>query len=272
MEELVAVGSGDEVSVGRDGDVATITLNRPARLNAFDLDMARLLLGRLQELGNDRHCAAVVITGAGRGFCAGGDLAWIHGESRGVGAAFHALAGCFHEAVLEIAQMEKPVIAAINGIAAGGGFSLTLACDFRVMDRTAVLRQAYTSTGLSIDGGGTFVLPRLVGLARALEIATLDEPLDAEQALTLGLVTRVVDLGCAADGARGLARELTARSSRSFAASKHLLRGAFETTLAAQLDRERQAIVACASHQEGQEGLEAFIEKRKADFRHARCR
>jgi 2-(1,2-epoxy-1,2-dihydrophenyl)acetyl-CoA isomerase len=120
---------------------------------------------------------------------------------QGPAGAFHLLAARFHLAVLEIRRMAKPVVAAVNGVAAGGGFSLALACDFRVMAESAVLRQAYTSSGLSIDGGGTFTLPRLVGCARALEIVAFDAPIPAQQAAAWGLATKVVADGAAVDEA-----------------------------------------------------------------------
>ena len=162
--------------------------------------------------------------------------------------------------------MKKPVIAAINGIAAGAGFSLALACDFRVMDPSAVLTLAYTSIGLSMDGGASFSLPRLVGLARATEIAALDAPIAAEQALAWGLVSRVASAGKALEEAVELAGELAKRSLNSFAWSKQLLNDSFDISLETALERERGALVACADHPDGREGLAAFAEKRSPDF------
>jgi asparaginyl-tRNA synthetase len=123
------------------------------------------------------------------------------------GAAFHALAAAYHQAIVEIRRMPKPVVAAVNGLAAGGGFSMALACDFRVMAKSAVFRQAYTSNGLSVDGGGTYTLPRLVGLAKAMEILTFDRPISAEQALAWGLVTEMVEDGQEVNRATGMVRE-----------------------------------------------------------------
>jgi 2-(1,2-epoxy-1,2-dihydrophenyl)acetyl-CoA isomerase len=261
----------DLVLVECHDGLATIRLNRAERLNALNLEATQLLLAHLLELALDDKILAVVITGNGRAFCAGGDLAWASGYVPGIGPAFRVLAGCFHQCVVEIGSMQKPVIAAINGVAAGAGFSLALACDFRVIDGTAKLRQAYTAAGLSIDGGGTFMLPRLVGLAKALEIAALDEPLDANRAHSLGLVTRVVQPGDAVKGAHELAHELRQRSVESFAWSKRLLRASYETPLETQLEWERRGLVACACGPEGREGLQAFLAKRNPDFRHARA-
>jgi 2-(1,2-epoxy-1,2-dihydrophenyl)acetyl-CoA isomerase len=261
----------DAAYIDRDGAIATVILNRPERLNALDLNMATLLVRYLQRLAHD-DASSVIITGSGRGFCAGGDLAWAAAYPGGPANGFHVLASHLHQAVLEIHRSGKPVIAAVNGVAAGAGFSLALACDFRVLDETATLRQAYTSSGLSIDGGGTFMLPRLVGLARALEIAAFDEPIDAGHAASAGLATRIARTGEALDDARALAHELQARSLASFAASKYLLRRSAETPLEVQLERERAGIVACARTAEGAEGINAFTGKRTPDFPGARTR
>jgi 2-(1,2-epoxy-1,2-dihydrophenyl)acetyl-CoA isomerase len=259
-----------EAELRRDGSIAIVLLNRPRRLNALDMEMARQLQEHLQVLALDKNTAAILITGTGRAFCAGGDLAWASSQPDGVPPALHVLAGHLHQSLLEIHGMDKPVIAAVNGIAAGAGFSLALACDFRVLDEEAVLRQAYTSAGLSINGGGTFMLPRLVGTARALEIAAFDQSINAEAASQLGLATRVAEQGASLDGAREMAAELSAGSLESFAASKRLLRRSLETPLETQLERERAAIVACAAGPEGHEGVNAFIGKRRPDFPRAR--
>ena len=159
--------------------------------------------------------------------------------------------------------MPKPVVAAVNGLAAGGGFSMALVCDFRVMEKSAILRQAYTTNGLSIDGGGTFSLPRLVGTAKAMEIAALDRPISAEQALSLGLVTEVAEDGQSFEGARKLIQEIRNRPLSSFAASKKLITDAFDTSFETQLERERESLSQCADHPNGHEGISAFLEKRK---------
>jgi 2-(1,2-epoxy-1,2-dihydrophenyl)acetyl-CoA isomerase len=162
--------------------------------------------------------------------------------------------------------MAKPVVAAINGIAAGGGFSLALACDFRVMAESAVLRQGYTSNGLSIDGGGSFALPRLVGLARALEIAAFDEPISSSKALEWGLVTKVVPDSEVQKEALAMLERLSKTSLHSFAWSKRLFLESFHNTLETQLELERQGISECAGHVDGQEGIKAFVAKRQPKF------
>jgi 2-(1,2-epoxy-1,2-dihydrophenyl)acetyl-CoA isomerase len=254
------------VRLDTDGPVAQVLLDRPAALNAFDLDMAGQLAERLAAVAADDRVRGVVLAGAGRAFSAGGDLRWALAHPEGAPAAFGALAGRFHKAVLEIRRMPKPVVAAVEGVAAGGGFSLALACDFRVLGASAGLRLAYTSSGLGIDGGGTFTLPRLVGLARALELAAFDRPVPATRALELGLATAVCEDGRALEEATRLAAELAGRSGHAFAMAKRLLDGSFETPLEEQLERERRGMVASAEHPDGREGLAAFAAKRPPKF------
>jgi 2-(1,2-epoxy-1,2-dihydrophenyl)acetyl-CoA isomerase len=256
----------ETVAVSEEGPVAKVLLDRPGALNAFDLDMVDLLARQLATVAAADRVRAVVLAGAGGAFCAGGDLKWAAGHPDGPPAAFRELAGRFHQAVLEIRQMPKPVIAAVEGVAAGGGFSLALACDFRVMARSAVLRQAYTASGLGIDGGGTFMLPRLLGLARALEVAAFDRPIPAEQALAWGLATSLADDGQALEAAVAMGRGLATRSQHAFALCKRLLTDSFETPLATQLDRERDGMAASAAHPDGQEGLRAFLDKRTPSY------
>jgi 2-(1,2-epoxy-1,2-dihydrophenyl)acetyl-CoA isomerase len=211
----------------------------------------------------DQNLAGIAVTGQGKAFCAGGDLRWLSGYEGEPDAGFHELASQYQQAVLEIRRMPKPVVAAINGLAAGGGFSLALACDFRVMEESAVLKQGYTSNGLSIDGGGTYSLPRLVGLAKAMEIAAFDRIIHAEQALSWGLVTEMASDGKALERALGLLEELRKMPLTSFAASKRLLIDSLDTPFEVALEKEREALSQCSIHPNGREGVAAFLEKRK---------
>jgi 2-(1,2-epoxy-1,2-dihydrophenyl)acetyl-CoA isomerase len=249
----------------RDG-IATVTLNRPDSYNAFGLEMIQILQEKFLCLAGDPLVIGVVITGAGKAFCAGGDIRWLSECGKSPGEAFHVLAAGYHQAILEIRRMPKPVVAAINGLAAGGGFSLALACDFRVIDPTALMKQAYTSNGLSIDGGGTFTLPRIVGLAKALEIAAFDRPISAELAFESGLVTEVVEEGQALKRAIGLIEGIRSGALSSFAASKKLLTDSFNTSFETQLEKERTMLSRCADHPNGREGISAFLEKRKPAY------
>ena len=256
----------DLLKIEKDDRIAVIALNRPKAYNAFNIETVEVLTKSLISFAVDDEVLSLVITGEGKAFCAGGDLKWALSEPGENVAAFHNLAACFHQAMLEIRRMRKPVIAAINGIAAGGGFSLALACDFRVMAKSAVLRQAYTSSGLCVDGGGTFTLPRLVGMARALEIVGFDKPISSDQALKWGLATKVVDDGQALEEAKSMARELMKGSINSFGMCKELLTDSFSTSFETHIERERIGLRQCAAHPDGKEGLNAFTEKRKPNF------
>ncbi|MFH1627535.1 MAG: enoyl-CoA hydratase-related protein [Pseudomonadota bacterium] len=254
------------INLKKTDGTALITFNRPEAYNAFDLDMVQLLAETLIALALDPGVTGVVISGEGKAFCAGGDLRWVSGGGKNYGAMFHELAARYHQAILEIRRMPKPVVAAINGLAAGGGFSIALACDFRIMEASAILRQAYTSNGLSIDGGGTYTLPRLIGMAKALEIAAFDTPINAEKALSWGLVTEVVDDGDGVKRAVELVQEIQNRSLSSFAASKKLMTDSFHTPFETQLENERNLLSWAADQPDGREGIRAFLEKRKPAF------
>lgn len=255
------------VLVEVSGGVARVTLNRPARLNAFDQLMIEGLAATMTRLAADDAVRVVVLTGAGRAFCAGGDLEAIRGASDGsLDKNLRELAGTFHEAIATMTSMRKPVVGAINGVAAGGGFSLALACDVRLMVEGGMFKQAYTWNGLCVDGGGTWTLPRLVGLAKALELAILDPAVPAEEARRLGLVAEVVAPDAFADRVGELAVRLAAGPVGALGLAKHLLRTSYETDLPTRLDQEAEGIAAQAAGPEGQEGIAAFLGKRKPDF------
>ncbi|MBW2172977.1 MAG: enoyl-CoA hydratase/isomerase family protein [Deltaproteobacteria bacterium] len=253
-------------TIKEDG-VALVTLNRPKVYNAVDEEMLKLLAGQLSDLSFDKGVRAVVITGEGKVFCSGGDLRSIHDFPKGAAQGVYELATLFHQVVEEIRRMKKPVIAAINGVAAGGGLSLALACDFRVMGGSATLIQAYTSHGLSVDGGASFILPRLVGLARAMEMVAFDRPVSAEQALAWGLVTEVAEDGQVLEVAKDMASRFGESSLLAFGVCKGLMLDSFHTSLEAQLQNERVGISRCVAHGDGEEGIRAFLEKRKPKWR-----
>lgn len=254
------------IEINQNGNITEIFLNRPELYNAFNIEMITELAKHLTQLATDNSVRGITITGKGKAFCAGGDLKWAVDFSEKASSSFHTLASQFHLAVVEIRRMKKPVVAAINGTAAGGGFSLALACDFRIMEKSAILRQAYTSNGLCIDGGGTFTLPRIVGLSRSLEIAAFDDPIPSAQALEWGLVTKVVDDGTVLEEAKSMLNRLIMKSTYSFGWSKKLLTDSFNNSLESHLELEREGLSNCANHSDGQEGLKAFIEKRKPIF------
>jgi 2-(1,2-epoxy-1,2-dihydrophenyl)acetyl-CoA isomerase len=259
------------VSVDAANGFAIVSLDRPSRLNALDLETTTELTAALEQLAQAPNVSVVILTGRGKAFCAGGDLAWVSQAGDDRAMAIARLADQFHHAITEICEMRKPVIAAVNGVAAGGGFSLALACDFRVLSQEATVRHAYGSAGLSMDGGSSLTLPRIVGYARALEIATFDAPIRADRAIALGLATEIVD-GDALDGAVAMARRLYERALASFGASKRLLTSSYRSGLEEQLHRERDAIAESVGSAEGREGVNAFLEKRHPDFAAARPR
>jgi 2-(1,2-epoxy-1,2-dihydrophenyl)acetyl-CoA isomerase len=256
----------DPILTQEHESILELTLNRPDVYNALNLDMMEMLAATLSSAAIDHSINGILLTGKGKAFCAGGDLKWINEQAEGAGSMLYRLAPQFHLSIIEIRRMEKPVVAAINGIAAGGGFSLALACDFRVIGESTTLRQAYTSSGLSIDGGGSFTLPRLVGLARAMEIMAFDRPISAAQAIEWGLVTKVVPDGEVVSAGLAMLGELTKTALHSFAWSKKLMNDSFNSTLETQLELERQGISDCGAHPNGQEGIRAFVEKRKPSF------
>jgi 2-(1,2-epoxy-1,2-dihydrophenyl)acetyl-CoA isomerase len=256
----------DSILTQQHENILEIALNRPEAYNALNLDVMMMLSDALASAATNDSIKGIMLTGKGKAFCSGGDLKWISQQAGDAASTLHRLAPQFHIAITEIHRMGKPVVAAINGIAAGGGFSLALACDFRVMAESTMLRQAYTSSGLSIDGGGTFALPRLVGLARALEIAAFDQPISAAQALAWGLVTKVVPDDKVIAESLSMLQGLARSTLHSFAWSKRLLTESLNNTLETQLELERQGISDCARHPNGQEGIKAFVEKRKPVF------
>jgi 2-(1,2-epoxy-1,2-dihydrophenyl)acetyl-CoA isomerase len=257
---------GEYTKVEVTDGVGRIILNRPESYNALDIPTSQELSEVLLQFTSDHNVKCLLLTGAGKAFSAGGDIKRAMNNPDGPASVFHELATHVHVCVTEIRTMRKPVLAAINGVAAGGGFSLALACDFRVMAQSAQLKQGFTSNALCIDAGGTFTLPRLVGLARALEIAALDEPIDASRALDWGLVTEVVPDDELIERSLAFLSRLREKSLHAFGWSKELLNGSLETSLETQLSRERAGLVDCVSHPDGIEGMQAFVERRKPRF------
>lgn len=253
--------------VTRQQGILTIALNRPDVLNAIDMNMAEALLQQLQVAATDETTRAIIITGTGRAFCAGGDLKFaVEANPDKPGDSFLALTTILHDCIKIIRTMAKPVIAAINGPAAGAGLFLALACDMRLMSHQAYLKQSNTSYGLSLPAGGTFSLPRLVGMGRALEMVLLDQPVSAENALAMGLVNKVIKARKLSAEAEALAQKAGQMPIHTIGRVKLLMNESFDRNLVAQLAAEQQAIVGSADSVEGREGLTAFLQKRKPEF------
>ena len=249
--------------------VATVTLNRPAALNALDLRMAEALAEACEECEEHQGVRAVVLTGAGRGFCAGGDMRAAFGEVERGGdpeGFFRDLTVPLHRAILSLRRMPKPVVAAINGAAGGAGMSLAAACDLRLAAEGARFKQAYTSIGLTPDGGWTAIVPQLVGASIASELLFLDPVIDAAEALRLGLVHQVVPERGLMARVGEVSRALADGPSTAFAGAKALLNAWLLPALEAQLDRERQRIIGQGATGDFREGVVAFVEKRRPRF------
>jgi 2-(1,2-epoxy-1,2-dihydrophenyl)acetyl-CoA isomerase len=250
-----------EVEVGRDGGVQTITLNRPDKLNAFTRAVHDELHAALEE-ACDPAVRVVVITGAGRGFSAGQDLG-AFGEAGDVAAMLRAT---YHVNVLAIRSLEKPVIAAVNGVCAGAGLSLACACDIRLASDAAFFVPGFVGIGLIPDSGGTYFLQRLLGTARASEWMISNRRLTAAEAHAWGLVSEVVEAESFPARVAERAAELAAGPTRAIALTKRLYDEAASSTLEEQLEREAEAQAQAAQTDDFREGVAAFAEKREARF------
>jgi 2-(1,2-epoxy-1,2-dihydrophenyl)acetyl-CoA isomerase len=246
--------------------VATITLNRPAQFNALNLDMARELMHATIAADEDPGVRCVVLTGAGKAFFAGGDLSTFAAAGDQRGALIKEMTTYFHAAISRLSRMDAPVIAAINGVAAGAGFSAMLACDLAVAASSAKLTMAYTKSGLSPDGSSTWFLPRVVGLRRAQELTLTNRVLTAAEALDWGLITRVVDDADLATHVRDLSTELASGPTATFGTAKRLMRDSADQGLESQMELETRAIAAASLSTDGREGVSAFLEKRAPKY------
>lgn len=248
--------------------VATITLNRPETYNALNRQLGEELVQAVEKCADDPTVRAVILTGAGRAFCSGGDLKAARDYlGKNPSHYFRDLTKLLHRLISDIRHLPRPVIAAVNGAAGGAGFSLAMACDLRIAAEGARFRQAYTSNGLAPDGGWTTFVPLLAGLGRANEMLYLDPVIDAGQALAYGLVNAVVPDADLARTALDWATKLASGPTRSFAQAKALINASFLAGLEAQMERERQAITACGGTEDFREALTAFFEKRPPAFR-----
>ena len=240
-----------------------VTLNRPERLNALTVEMADALVAALDAASADKSCRAVLLTGAGRGFCAGQDLTAIAGAGP---AEIAALLDRYHPAIRKMRELPLPVIAAVNGVAAGAGANLALACDIVLAARSAVFVQAFARIGLVPDCGGTWFLPRLVGAARARALAMLADPLPAAAAAEWGMIWRAVDDDRLMPEAHALTARLAGGPTAAFALIKRALDQSASNGLEEQLDVERRLQAEAAATPDHAEGVRAFLDKRPAVF------
>lgn len=248
-----------------DAGVATITLNRPDAANSLNLTMGRELSEAALICDGDPDVRAVILTGTGKMFCAGGDLGEM-AQADSTRNTLMQMAGDLHMALSRLARGDAPVIAAVNGTAAGAGFSMVLATDLAIASSEAKFTMAYTNAGLSPDGSSTFYGPRRLGDRRARELMLTNRVLTAIEAKEWGVVTDVVDPDEVLPAAQKLAARLASGPTRAFGRVKSLLNESFEHSLEAQMELESRSIADMSVSADGQEGISAFLAKRKPEF------
>lgn len=246
--------------------VATITLNRPDSMNAMSSAMASELHQAALAIDADQGIRAVVVTGAGNVFCAGGDLGDFAAAGDGARTLIMKMTGDLHLALSRLARNAAPVIAAVNGTAAGAGFSLLMAADLAIAADSAVMTMAYTNAGLSPDGSSTYYMPRKIGDRRTRELMLTNRVLSAAEALDWGVVNEVVPKDQVLGAAQALAAKLANGPTKAFGQVKALLDGSFDHSLETQMELEARAIAELVTSEDGQEGLHAFLQKRKPEF------
>ena len=259
--ETILVNTADHVS--------TITLNRPDKYNAVNDKLSHELGEALKAAERDADVRVIILTGAGKAFCSGQDLGdlktkYVPGHVPHLGADLHKR---YNPIIARMASMEKPIIAAVNGVAAGAGLSLALACDMRIASQEASFIEVFINVGLIPDSGSTWFLPRLVGLGKAMEMCMTGMKVEADEALRIGLVNRVIAPAAFMDETMTLAKKLASLPGRGLALTKRLLARSFETSLTEQLDAEAFAQETAGQTKDHFEGVTAFIEKRKPVFR-----
>jgi enoyl-CoA hydratase/carnithine racemase len=257
----------DNIDITEESGITTITLNRPEKMNALAGHMRRDLAEALETAGSERSVRVVVITGVGKAFCAGGDVAAMAELiKRHDAEEFSRLLGSARRVVTAIRQMTKPVIASVNGPAAGAGCNLALACDLRIASTTATFSESFAKVGLHPDWGGTYFLPRLVTPNKACEMFFLGEPIGAEEAQRLGIVNAVVAPAELEAETRKLAERLRDAPAVALGAAKQAVYMSQAAELEEMLRYETEAQMRCFESQDGAEGVLAFVEKRPPKF------
>ena len=246
--------------------VAHITLNREKAANALNLQMAKDLMYAATAVEEDSQIRAVVLGARGKMFCAGGDLGSFREAGDKMPSLLKEITTFLHAAISQFARMKAPVIAAVNGTAAGAGFSLICSTDFAIAAESAKFSMAYTQAGLTPDGSSTYFMPRLIGTRRSLELMLTNRRLSAQEALEWGLLNQVVADDELQSAATGLARQLAQGATSAFGATKQLVGASFEQSLETQMEAESRAITKAARGPEAAEGIGAFFEKRKPEF------
>jgi 2-(1,2-epoxy-1,2-dihydrophenyl)acetyl-CoA isomerase len=258
--------SDDVLLIDRDGPVTVLTLNRPRARNALDQALLEALGAGLRAAAADPGARAVVVTGAGGSFCSGADLKAFTGSGESPVDRIDVTLDAYHAMIRAIVGAPKPVVAAVSGAAVGFGCDLALACDLRVLSTDAYLQEKFVKIGLMPDGGGTFWLPRLVGLGRALEMMLLGEPVPAEEARALGLANRVVPAPLLHDTAMKLAHQLAKGPPLAYAEIKKAVRAGLGGTIEGTLELEKKGQIRCLTSSDCVEGVAAWAQKREPIF------
>ena len=247
-------------------NIATITLNRPDNANALNPAMARELSDAAIECDENSSVRAVIVQGTGKIFCAGGDLKTFANAGKAAPALIKKMAGDLHLAISRFSRMNSPVIAAVNGTAAGAGFSIAVSADIVVSIDSTKFLLAYTNAGLSPDGSSSYFLPRRIGDRRARELMLTNRVLSSAEALDWGLINEVVEEAILGQRARELATNLAKGPTLAFGQVKSLLNASFDNGLETQMELESRGIADMARSHDGQEGIDAFLNKRKPSF------
>lgn len=258
------------VLVAQSGPIATLTFNRPAVYNAMNPELILAMRDALGQIVAQKDVRALMIQGAGKAFLAGGDVGAFHRQlnetDSDLSATIKSMGDALHDAIESIRNAPFPVIAKIQGSTAGAGFSLALACDFAIASTNATFTSAYTRIGTSPDGGSTYFLPRLVGMKKALELIMLSDALAAQDALSAGLINRVVAPEALDEEAQKLASRLASGPTAAYAQAKQLINRTFDRPIRAHLDDEIARFADCTKTDDFREGVAAFVEKRAANF------
>jgi 2-(1,2-epoxy-1,2-dihydrophenyl)acetyl-CoA isomerase len=251
-----------------DAGVLSITLNRPDKLNAFNPEMHQLLKAALERARDEAAVRAVLLTGAGKGFCAGQDLSERNVAAGAAPIDLSVTIGSYYNPLVRrMRELPKPIVCAVNGVAAGAGANIALACDLVIAARSASFLQAFSRIGLIPDSGGTFFLPRLAGTARAMGLALLADKLSAEDAERWGLIWKAVDDAQLVAESLSLAKTLAAGPTKAYGLIKKALYASASNTLDAQLDLERDLQREAGVSEDYREGVAAFMQKRKPVFK-----
>ena len=248
-------------------NIATITLNRPEHLNALDLDLSKELLEAVLNCGENKNIRVVIITGSGKAFSAGGDVKAFKENLPNIAVYLKLQTTFLHKAISNICRMPKPVIAAVNGVAAGGGFSLALACDLTIACESTRFVTAYSHIALTPDLSCTYFLPRLVGNKKGLEMLYTNASITAKEALELGIVNQVVSENKFLEQVENIATQLTERPAFALANTKKLFRLSWAASLETQMENETEIIGKAGLTEDFAEGVTAFLEKRKPKFK-----